>query len=605
MNRNLLETIPNRFDDAVYAALGEETIVGKRYVFRCNDPRFGDYQFNGSLALAKVRKQKPRDVATAIVEHLKIDDLCEQPDIAGPGFINVRLKPSFLGESLGSIPSADPHEPDRMGLARTDSPDTVVVDLSSPNIAKEMHVGHLRSTIIGDAIARILEFEGHVVHRLNHIGDWGTQFGMLIAHLRHVRPEAISDPSALAIADMEKFYVEAKKHCDTDPTFQEEARRTVVALQAGDPQTRKIWKAFCDESLRHCHRIYERLNVRLEDRGESFYNELMVVLIDRLLAGSGPDGEPLVVESQGALCDFSHGKKTKNGDPYPEIVRKSDGGFNYNTSDLAALLHRVEQMHATRLIYVVGLGAGTKEHFDWLFPYAKKTGWIGDDIELRLCGFGNILGSDNRPLKTRDGGTYKLKDLLDEAVARARGVITDESRSNAERASLSEQQIDQIAETVGIAAVKYVDLAHSLTTDYKFDLKTMCSLEGNTAPYLLYAYARIRSIGRKAGVNFADLPTGDPLLIDHATEVTLATKLVQFPETLERLGRELEPNVLTIYLYDLARAFSRFYDRKFGVRVVDASPDTVRTSRLRLCDLTARTLKLGLDLLGIGTVEQM
>ncbi|UCF35046.1 MAG: arginine--tRNA ligase [Phycisphaerales bacterium] len=584
----------------VMEALGLE---GDPLIRVAQDEQFGDYQSNCAMGLAKKLGRKPRDVAASIVDKLQIDDLCEPPQIAGPGFINFRIKPGHLAERLKTIRPAPVPGRDRLGIDPADHPEVVVVDLSSPNLAKEMHVGHLRSTVIGDCVCRILEFFGHTVYRENHVGDWGTQFGMLVAHLRHVRPEVVNEPDKLEIQDLESFYVEAKERFDRDEEFRKESRQTVVALQSGDETTMRIWKAFCDESLRHCHKIYDRLGVRLLDRGESCYNDLMNEVIRRLEQGADADGNPLARESEGALCVFMDGFKTREGEWLPLIVRKSDGGFNYATSDLATLIHRIEELEATRIIYVVGLPQ--KQHFEMIFAATRKAGWAGDHIRLEHLGFGSVLDAAGRPFKTREGGTVKLKDLLDEAVARAREVVTQEDEHSKRDQSLSPKQIDEIAETVGLASIKYYDLSHNLNSDYRFDFKQMLDMEGNTAPYMLYAYARVKAIGRKAGVVFEELPADAPVVIEHPSELRLALTLARFPEALAVAARELRPNVLTDYLLELSKAFSRFYDRKLGVRVIDASPDEVRLSRLKLCDLTARTLKLGLGLLGIETLEQM
>jgi len=603
------------------------------------DEQFGDYQSNAAMAIAKKLGKNPRQIAADIVQHLDLADMCEPPEIAGAGFINFRPKPAYLAKYLQAIPGPGEPHGDRLGIPRTANPQIVVVDLSSPNLAKEMHVGHLRSTVIGDCVARLLEFEGHTVHRENHVGDWGTQFGMLLAHLRSVRPEAADQPDNLVIRDLESFYIEAKTRFDADDEFKKEARETVVALQSGDPAVRKIWKAFCDESLRHCHAIYDRLGVRLIDCGESFYTELMDEVVSRLEKRMSQSNDGFVAVSQGALCLFMGGFRTREGEPLPLIVRKADGGYNYATSDLATILHRVEQLKAKRIIYVVGIAQ--KQHFEMVFAAARQAGWVADDVSLIHLGFGNMLAATGKPFKTREGGTVKLKDVLDEAVARARSVVeaepqppltrrpaspplqssgnatcsrrvkgadsADEAWDASQKSlrSLTPEQIGEVAETVGLGAVKYFDLSHSLTSDYRFVLDTMLSLEGNTAPYMLYAYARIRSIGRKAGVDFSALPHDAPILLEHATEIALAKKLVQFAEALEAASADFRPNLLTDYLYELSKTFSRFYDKKLGVRVIDASPEEVRLSRLRLCDLTARTLKLGLSLLGLKTVEQM
>ena len=595
--KSLIEQLARR----VKQALADVGVDGDPMVRPVQDEKFGDYQCNAAMSAAKTLGKKPRDVAAAIVERLDVADMCEAPEIAGPGFINLRLKPKYLARCLAALPAGHDPRAERLGIEPTPSPQVVVVDLSSPNLAKEMHVGHLRSTVIGDCVARVLEFQGHTVHRENHVGDWGTQFGMLVAHLRSKKPEIVDHPDQLVIQDLESFYVEAKAHFDADDDFKRESREAVVALQQGEPTTRRIWKAFCDESLRHCHAIYDRLNVRLIDRGESSYADLMTEVCRRLEGRLTPDGPVRISEE--ALCVFPEGFKTRDGEALPMIVRKSDGGFNYATSDLATILDRIEGLHAARIVYVVGLAQ--KQHFEMLFASVRMLGWVGEDVRLDHLAFGNVLSATGRPFKTREGGTAKLSGLLDEAVRRARAVIDTQVGDEGESGPrLSANEADVVAERVGMAAIKYFDLSHALQSDYKFDLDTMLSMEGNTAPYMLYAYARIRSIARKADVDFARLPAAD-VVLEHPSEIALARKLVQFAEMLETVGSELRPNVLTDYLYDLSRTFSRFYDRKLGVRVIDASPQGVRLSRLRLCDLTARTLRLGLNLLGIETVEQM
>ncbi len=596
-----MKSVQQQLDRCVRDAMSKIGVEGDPILRRSQDEKFGDFQSNAAMGLAKKLGKKPRDVAAEIIEALDVDSMCETPEIAGPGFINFRLKPEFVAQSLQLIPSANANsDEDRLGIEQVAQRETVVVDLSSPNLAKEMHVGHLRSTVIGDCICRVLEFQGHDVHRENHVGDWGTQFGMLVAFLRATQPEVMDQPDELAIADLESFYVQAKTRFDADDDFKTESRETVVKLQKGDEATRKIWKAFCDESLRHCHAIYDRLNVRLEDRGESYYTELMEKIVERVEAMIESRDDGLVSISDGALCIFMDRFKTRDSETLPVIVRKSDGGFNYATSDLATIVHRVDQLKATRIIYVVGLAQ--KQHFEMVFEAVRQLGWVGENVSLQHIGFGNMLAASGRPFKTREGGTVKLKDLLDEAVARSRAVLDDQK---SEERAMSDDQAANVAEVVGLAAVKYYDLSHALQSDYKFNLDHMLAMEGNTAPYMLYAYARIRSINRKAGVDVAEVSTDQSFILEHPMEIALGKKLLQFTDILEVVGRDLAPHVLTEYLYDLAKTFSRFYDKKIGVRVIDASPESVRDSRLRLCDLAARTLKLGLSLLGIETVEQM
>ncbi|HUU83235.1 MAG TPA: arginine--tRNA ligase [Phycisphaerae bacterium] len=593
--KSTIRQVAQRVSAALTAAFGQQGAAADPLVRPAQNPDFGDYQSNCAMSLAKRVKAKPRDVADTIVRHLDIDDMCDPPEVAGPGFINLRLKPAYVAAQLQAVPPAA--EPDRMGLEPATDPRVVAVDFSSPNLAKEMHVGHLRSTVIGECLCRILEFEGHTVHRINHVGDWGTQFGMLVAHLRETQPHVLDDPQHLRLGDLETFYVEAKRHFDADPTFADAARRAVVDLQGGHPPTRAIWKAFCEESLRHCQQVYDRMGVRLDHCGESFYNDKLAGIIETL------EKQNLITISEGAACVFLDGFTTRDGDPLPMIVRKSDGAYNYDTTDLAAIYHRRFVLGASRLIYVVG--AEQKQHFEMLFAAARRAGWADDDVELVHLPFGMMLAKDGRPFRTRTGGTIKLKDLLDEAVARARKVIEQNEADQAKRRGLASDQIDRIAETVGIAAVRYYDLCHNLASDYTFDWDSMLAMDGNTAPYMQYAYARIRSIGREAGIDYADLPPDAPILLEHPAEIGLAKALLRFPERIEIVSGELRPNVLTEYLFELSKAYNLFYDRKRGVRVKDASPEPVRISRLRLCDLTARTLKLGLGLLGVGTVEQM
>lgn len=600
--KSLKLELEKRTHDAVVLQFGEQH--AKISIETSRDEKFGDYQCNFAMTHAREKQTSPRKMAESIVAAAKINDLCEPLEVAGPGFINYRYKPEYLANQLSAISLCADAQSDRVGLPSAERPETVVVDLSSPNLAKEMHVGHLRSTVIGDCVARVLEFMGHTVHRENHVGDWGTQFGMLLAHLRRVKPDIDKNPDDLVIGDLESFYIEAKARFDADEKFKEESRDTVVALQKGDAAIHRIWKAFCTESLRHCHEIYRKLGVRLIDRGESFYNDLMDEVIRRLERMRDADPKGVVRDSEGALCIFTGEFKGREGEELPVIARKTDGGYNYATSDLATILHRVETLRASRIVYVVGLSQ--KQHFDMLFSAARKIGFVGENVKLEHLGFGNVLSASGRPFKTREGGTVKLKDILGEAVTRARRVVeepqTDETRPPR---TLSPEQMDEIAERVGLASVKYFDLSHSMTSDYRFDLDTMLALEGNTAPYMLYAYARIRSIGRKAGDDLAALSAEAPITLEQPVEIALAKKILQFADVIESVARDLRPNVLTDYMFDLAKAFSRFYDRKLGVRVVDAEPQSVRLSRLRLCDLTARVLRIGLNLLGIETVEQM
>ena len=592
--KSIRRIVAERVSEALVATLGDEVAQADPLVAPSQDDRFGDYQSNCAMGLAKKLGRNPRELAEQIVAALKIDDICEAPEIAGPGFINFRLKNDFLAATLQSIPAAPTDGTDRLGVETVTHPEVVVVDMSSPNLAKEMHVGHLRPTIIGDAVARILEFQGHNVHRENHVGDWGTQFGMLIQFLRDTEPHVLDDPDHLQLGDLEEFYIKAKQRFDGSQEFANDARQAVVGLQSGDETTRAIWRAFCDESLRHCHAIYDALGIeKLEDRGESFYNDMLPGVVQELRNNG------IAVESEGAICVFPEGFENRDGKPLPMIIQKSDGGFGYSTSDLATLKHRIDQIGAQRIIYVVG--NSQKQHFAMLFAVLKKTGWANEGVQTVYLPTGMLLNTKGAPFKTREGGTVKLKELLEEAVERSKAFLQSNEKDAEKRRGYDTEQIESMARVIGIAAVKYFELAHNLATDYKFDWDIMLALEGNTAPYMLYTYARIQSIGRKAS---GSLPDGS-LVIEHPSEVGLAKQLLKFTEVVEQLGRELKPNILTEYLYALSKSFSTFYDRKTGVRVIDAEPETLRRSRLRLCELTGRTLKVGLRLLGIQTLERM
>ena len=554
-------------------------------------PEFGDFQANGALPLAKPLGQPPRQIAAAIVAELNADpaftELCLEPAIAGPGFINLTLRPerlttevaSRLGDArLGVTPGAG-------GLA-------VVVDFSSPNIAKEMHVGHLRSTIIGDCLARVLEFRGHAVLRLNHVGDWGTQFGMLITHLKQVAPEALETADAVDLGDLVAFYRQAKARFDEDGAFQSTSREEVVKLQGGDPTSLKAWGLLCDQSRREFQIIYDRLDIQLNERGESFYNPQLQAVVDDLRAAG------LLVVDDGAGCVFLEGVSGKDGQPLPLIVQKSDGGFNYATTDLAAIRYRLAAAPggdgAGRVIYVTD--AGQASHFAAVFQVARRAGWVQPEVQLQHVPFGLVQGDDGKKLKTRSGDTVRLKDLLDEAVERAeadlRRRLAEEGRDE------DEAFIEHVATTVGIAAVKYADLSTNRITNYQFSFDRMLALSGNTAPYLLYAVVRIAGIARKGG----DLGGGaEALTFNEPQEWALIRELLKLDAVLAEVEEELLPNRLCSYLFELSQVFNRFYDQ---VPVLKAD-EPARSSRLALCRLTADTLKLGLGLLGIPTLERM
>jgi arginyl-tRNA synthetase len=544
---------------------------------------FGDYQANGAMGAAKALGTNPRELAARIVEQLDLQGIAEKIEIAGPGFINIDLDPNWLGQQV-AIAERD----DRMGVAKVARPQTVVIDYSGPNLAKEMHVGHLRSTIIGDALARLLEHQGNRVIRQNHVGDWGTQFGMLIAELEE---QLGADREAgMALKDLEVFYQQAKKHFDDDAAFADKARNYVVRLQSGDEAILALWQQFKEVSLHHSTEIYQQLNVTLTDddvRGESFYNNELAPLVADL------QQKNLAVENDGAQVVFLQELADKEGNPSPVIIRKQGGGFLYATTDLAALKYRVNTLSANRIMYFID--ARQSLHMQQVFTIARKAGYVDDTVSLEHLAFGTMMGSDGKPFKTRTGGTVKLAELLVEAVERATAVVSEKN------SELSEEEIQTIARKVGIGAVKYADLSKTRTNDYLFSWDSMLSFEGNTAPYLQYAYTRVKSIFRKAEIDAATL-SGD-ITIGTMQEKVLAIRLLQFGETLDQVAREALPHLLCTYLYDVASLYMSFYEA-CPILKSDVSPE-VRDSRLRLCHLVARTLQQGLDLLGIEVMEKM
>jgi arginyl-tRNA synthetase len=588
MNSSIAQQIKSRFSQALEQAFGKAYTNTDPLIVPASNPRFGDYQCNISLSLAKERQQKPREVAETLLTHLDIADLCQLPEIAGPGFINLTLQPSYLEKRLNSLIGDS-----RLGVDIANPPQRIIVDFSSPNIAKEMHVGHLRSTIIGDCIARILEFRGHSVTRLNHVGDWGTQFGMLITYLQEAYPDALTTADALDLGDLVAFYKKAKIRFDADETFKEMARQAVVKLQSGDPDSRKAWKLLCDQSRREFNKIYDRLDIHqdLLERGESFYNPYLESVVDAL------DQQGLLKEDHGALCVFLDGFTNKEGDPLPLIVKKSDGGYNYATTDLAAIRYRVNEDQAQRIIYVTD--AGQANHFAQVFQVAKKAGFLPDTVEVVHVPFGLVLGEDGKKLKTRSGDTAKLQDLLDEAIDRSladlKKRLQDEDRTE------SQDFIDNVSKIVGLSAVKYADLSQNRNSNYIFSYDKMLNLQGNTAPYMLYAYARVRSIGREGSIDFQDLADNARVILQEEAELILAKQILQLSEVIQAVEQDLLPNRLCDYLYELSKKYNRFYESCPVLK----SAEPMKTSRVILCDLTARSLQLGLSLLGIDVLERM
>ncbi len=591
---DLQSEIESSLKRAVVEAFGPEHTDADPLVRPASDPKFGDFQANLAMGLAKRLGRKPRDVADAIVGRLPADGMLASVEVAGPGFINLTLNADRLARAAAEM-AADP----RLSIAPATTPQTVVVDYSAPNIAKEMHIGHLRSTILGDAIVRVLEKLNHRVIRQNHLGDWGTQFGMLIEHLIDQGADAGDDRAR--IGDLNAFYKQAKARFDSEPDFADRARRRVVLLQSGDEATLAYWRQLHAESYRHFREIYERLNVRLEQRdirGESAYNdELPDVVRELELAG-------LLTESEGARVVYPEGFKDKEGNPLGMIVRKTDGGYLYATTDLAAARYRIRQIQADRIIYVTD--QRQSQHFAMLFQALRQAGWADESVRLDHVPFGMIYDKDRRPYKTREGETVRLADVLDEAEQRAAAVIAEKSPD------LPAEQRQRIARVVGIGALKYADLSSDRVKGYVFDWDRMLALEGNTAPYLQYSYTRVRSIFAKAAERGLDVSaiSGDAAgVVDHETlritepaERRLVLHLLQLPRVVEAVADTLEPHRLCTFLYELAALFHGFYET---CPVINAEDEATRLSRLRLCDLVGRTLRDGLDLLGIEVVERM
>ncbi|EDY7299697.1 arginine--tRNA ligase [Salmonella enterica] len=543
--------------------------------------QFGDYQANGMMAVAKKLGMAPRQLAEQVLTHLDLSGIASKVEIAGPGFINIFLEPAFLAEQVQQALTSD-----RLGVSQP-TRQTIVVDYSAPNVAKEMHVGHLRSTIIGDAAVRTLEFLGHHVIRANHVGDWGTQFGMLIAWLEKQQQENAGD---MALADLEGFYRDAKKHYDEDEAFAERARNYVVKLQSGDTYFREMWRKLVDITMTQNQITYDRLNVTLtrdDVMGESLYNPMLPGIVADLKA------KGLAVESEGATVVFLDEFKNKEGDPMGVIIQKKDGGYLYTTTDIACAKYRYETLHADRVLYYID--SRQHQHLMQAWTIVRKAGYVPDSVPLEHHMFGMMLGKDGKPFKTRAGGTVKLADLLDEALERARRLVAEKNPD------MSADELEKLANAVGIGAVKYADLSKNRTTDYIFDWDNMLAFEGNTAPYMQYAYTRVLSVFRKADIDEQALASA-PVIISEDREAQLAARLLQFEETLTVVAREGTPHVMCAYLYDVTGLFSGFYEH---CPILSAENDAVRNSRLKLAQLTAKTLKLGLDTLGIETVERM
>lgn len=540
---------------------------------------FGDFQINGVMGAAKALKCNPRELAQQVVDKLKNSKIIECAEVAGPGFVNLRLSGDFLAKNIAASLQSQ-----RLGISNTDQPEKVVIDYSSPNLAKEMHVGHLRSSIIGDSIARILSYLGHEVIRQNHVGDWGTQFGMLVAYLLEKKQD---DNQKFELSDLEQFYRDAKVRFDEDATFANKARDYVVKLQSGDAEVLALWKQFVDISLQHAERVYCMLGLQLKRddvRGESAYNDDLPNVVNELI------NQGLAVDDDGAKVVFLDEFKNKDGEAAAFIVQKKDGGFLYATTDLACVRYRVRHLHANRLIYVVDDRQSL--HFKQMFAVARQAGWLPEQVKAEHIAFGKMLGKDGKPFKTRSGDTVKLINLLNEAIERARDLVLKKN------AHWNAQQAQMIGQAVGIGAVKYSDLSKNRTSDYVFDWDSMLAFEGNTAPYLQYAYTRVQSVFKKAGIDNQQI---EALSFNEPLEKQLAVELLKFEDVLRSVGDNAYLHHLADYLYHLAGLFSRFYE----ACPILKSEGEVRNTRLALAKLTGNTLKIGLDLLGIETLDVM
>jgi arginyl-tRNA synthetase len=571
---NVLEQLRAAFGAATPA--GGDQALFEAAVRAAGDPKFGDYQANGCMALARSLGKNPRQLATQVASAVDLEPLAGAPEVAGPGFLNVRLRDEWIARTL-----ADLERDDRLGLLPPANPLTVVIDFSSPNVAKPMHVGHIRSTVIGDSLARIFEALGHRVIRDNHLGDWGSQFGMILWGWKTARDEAAyaSDP----VAELARLYRLAQDRIKAGDSYVEDASRAETArLHAGDPENRSLWNQFMPHCLAALQAVYDRLDTRFDvELGESFYDPMLGSVVAEL------QERGIAEESEGATVVFTEATKT------PFLIRKRDGAFNYGTTDLATIKYRVETWNPDLVLYVVDHRQA--DHFKQLFAVARKWGY--EKAELQHVAFGTILGPDRRPFKTREGDVVGLESLLDEAVAEARKVV------DANSPDLDAESRARIAEVVGLGAVKYADLAQNRLSDYVFDWQKMLAMNGNTGAYLQYAYARIQSIFRKGGVTPEAIRDQRPaIVLNHPAERGLGVRLLRLPEVLELAAGELKPNILTDYLFDLANAFSTFFEE---CPVLKAEPASRRDSRLVICDLTARTLKFGLGLLGIEVVDRM
>lgn len=582
--QSLVETLTEKFQTALKNAfpqleLGDEDHILE--VVQSTQDKFGHYQCNSAMRLAGALKKNPREIAATWIEHVSKGPEIEALEIAGPGFINISLAPDFLSGAVNHI-ATDP----RLGVPLPAKTEKIIVEFSSPNTAKELHVGHLRSTIIGDCLARVFEYLGHDVMRLNHIGDWGTAFGMLIAYLKETHPEILTGEQDTDLSHLVEWYKKSKMKFDEDPAFKKTAQLEVVSLQSGDKESLRAWNIICDISRKAYQEIYDLLDIRIAERGESYYNPVLPALVEEL------EGKGLIEVSDGAKCIFIPEFQNRDGKPMPLMIQKSDGGFGYDTTDMAAMKQRVAEEGADRIVIVTD--AGQSLHFQLIYKAAVRAGYL-DPKKVRFdhVPFGLVLGTDGKKFRTRSGDVEKLVDLIYHAIDRAREIMQERNPE------IGEEEREKIAQALGIGAIKYADLSCHRTSDYTFSYDRMLRFEGNTAAFLMYAYVRVAGIKRKIGIDPESILQRAEIQLKHPSEISLGLHLLRFTEALEQVSEDLLPNRLTDYLYTLADKFNAFYrDCQ-----VEGTPE--QNSRLLLCETVARTMKQGLALLGVKAVERM
>jgi len=584
--QSLIQLIREQFNHAVRSVFPELSGEEQVEIAPSTQLQFGDYQCNSAMKYAKILGKNPRSIAQSLLENIPIssNSIIGKLEVAGPGFINIWVNPSFAADCLNKLLIDD-----RLGFSLQKDPQKIIVEFSSPNTAKELHVGHLRSTIIGDSLARLFEFLGHHVLRLNHVGDWGTQFGMLIAYIKDAAPEVFHGHKQTDLTSLVTWYKAAKQRFDQDSDFKKRAQLEVVALQSGAEESIRAWETICAISRKAYQEIYELLDIRITERGESYYNPVLPEIVKEL------EEKGLVTISDGAKCIFLEGFKNREGDPLPLMIQKSDGGYNYDTTDMAAIRQRILEEKASRLIYVTDAGQST--HFHMIFQAAQKAGYLNPPpVELNHVPFGVVLGQDGKKFKTRSGETERLIDLLTTAVKQAKDILIEKKP---EMAQMSPQEVDHIAQILGINAIKYADLSCLRTGDYTFSYERMLRFEGNTAAFLMYAYVRVAGIKRKIGGDTSALQESESIALSHPAELALGIHLLRFHETLDVMARDLLPNRLSDYLFNLAEKFHAF----FRDCRVEGTPE--QNQRLLLCELVASTLKQGMEILGLKTVERM